>query len=67
MGLRYVPYKASSNQCLYNEDLNQVDDNRYWPITTAYCEEIQIPEEEKRIEVLDYLKTNGFNVRQVLA
>jgi len=45
----------------------ELDDDRYWPITTNYCTPNDTLTAQQKIEILEYFKTNGFNVRQVLA
>lgn len=45
-------------------ELNESEN--FWPIFANVCRNTEVPTERK-IEILEYLKTNGFNLRQALS
>lgn len=67
IGIKYAPYTSAANQQLYIHGLMDLNEQEhFWPIFTALCRDGVAPVERK-IELLEFLKTNGFNLRQALS
>ena len=66
LGIKYAPYTSAANQQMYIHGLMDLNEQEYyWPIFSSLCRSGVAPAERK-IELLEYLKTNGFNLRQAL-